>query len=272
MSSHREAPEISKDPVADSTDVYAFVSPDQPGTVTLIANYVPLQLPSGGPNFYEFGDDVLYKIHIDNNGDGRAEISYQFRFSTQVSDPDTFLYNTGPIESINSPNWNRRQSVTDPGLDGAQRDVQQFGHLAVAVPAVVGQGDRLALHLGQAVQAAPDPFAVQACFHCLGDLIVWRADVDGLVFAVGRGRRGADTVDGAAMGDGHHPRRRATHGRVEPRRGPPHLEEDLLGDLLGLGRIPENPADDAVHRAGHPVIQRLERHLVATCHVDEQVV
>ncbi len=80
MSSHREAPEISKDPVADSTDVYAFVSPDKPGTVTLIANYVPLQRPSGGPNFYEFGDDVLYEIHIDNNGDGRADITYQFRF------------------------------------------------------------------------------------------------------------------------------------------------------------------------------------------------
>jgi hypothetical protein len=51
MSSHREAPEISKDPVADSTDVYAFVSPDKPSTVTLIANYVPLQEPAGGPNF-----------------------------------------------------------------------------------------------------------------------------------------------------------------------------------------------------------------------------
>ncbi len=70
MSSHREAPEISKDPVADSTDVYAFVSPDAPDTVTLIANYVPLQAPDGGPNFYEFGDDVLYHINIDNNGDG----------------------------------------------------------------------------------------------------------------------------------------------------------------------------------------------------------
>ena len=55
MSSHREAPEISQDPVADSTDLYAFVSPDQPDTVTLIANYIPLQEPAGGPNFYEFG-------------------------------------------------------------------------------------------------------------------------------------------------------------------------------------------------------------------------
>ena len=110
MSSHREAPEISRDPVADSTDVYAFVSPDNPGTVTLIANYIPLQLPSGGPNFYEFGDDVLYEIHIDNNGDGLAEISYQFRFTTTVRNPDTFLYNTGPIESLSSPNWNRVQT------------------------------------------------------------------------------------------------------------------------------------------------------------------
>ena len=81
MSSHREAPEISKDPVADSTDLYAFVSPDRPDTVTLIANYVPLQAPTGGPNFYEFGDDVLYEIHVDNDGDGQADITYQFHFT-----------------------------------------------------------------------------------------------------------------------------------------------------------------------------------------------
>ncbi len=112
MSSHREAPEISKDPVADSTDVYAFVSPDNPDTVTLIANYIPLQGPAGGPNFYEFGDDVLYEIHVDNNGDGQADISYEFRFQTTVRDPDTFLYNVGPIESLNSPNWNRVQTYS----------------------------------------------------------------------------------------------------------------------------------------------------------------
>jgi Domain of unknown function (DUF4331) len=114
MSSHREAPEISQDPVADSTDLYAFVSPDRPDTVTLIANYIPLQEPAGGPNFYEFGDDVLYEIHIDNDGDARADVSFQFRFTTQVRDPETFLYNTGPILSLDSPNWNRRQfySVT----------------------------------------------------------------------------------------------------------------------------------------------------------------
>jgi hypothetical protein len=120
MSSHREAPEISKDPVADSTDVYAFVSPDRPDTVTLIANYIPLQGPAGGPNFYSFGDDVLYEIHIDNDGDGQDNITYAFRFQTRLRDPDTFLYNTGPILLLDSPNWNSRQfySVTRirPGL------------------------------------------------------------------------------------------------------------------------------------------------------------
>jgi hypothetical protein len=109
MSSHREAPEISKDPVADSTDVYAFVSPDQPDTVTLIANYVPLQEPGGGPNFYEFGEDILYEIHVDTEGRAEADISYQFRFRTEVTNPATFLYNTGPITSLTSSAWNRRQ-------------------------------------------------------------------------------------------------------------------------------------------------------------------
>src|SRR6202167_4937184 len=118
MSSHREAPEISKDPVADSTDVYAFVSTDAPSTVTLIATYIPLQGPAGGPNFYEFGDDVLYEIHIDNNGDGHADISYQFTFHTTVRDPDTFLYNVGPIESLGSTNWNRVQTYEVAGVSG----------------------------------------------------------------------------------------------------------------------------------------------------------
>ena len=109
MSSHREAPEISKDPVADNTDVYAFVSPDRPDTVTLIANFIPFQNPQGGPNFYEFGDDVRYAIHISNAGDARADVSYYFRFQTKVRNPDTFLYNTGPISKISDETWNRPQ-------------------------------------------------------------------------------------------------------------------------------------------------------------------
>jgi uncharacterized protein DUF4331 len=114
MSSHREAPAISKDPVADNTDTYAFVSPNDRGTVTIISNYLPLEAPFGGPNFFEFGDDVLYNIYIDQTGDGNPDITYQFSFTTDVRNPNTFLYNTGPISSIDSPNWNRRQfySVT----------------------------------------------------------------------------------------------------------------------------------------------------------------
>jgi hypothetical protein len=112
MSSHREAPEISKDPVADSTDTYAFVSPDQPDTVTIITNYIPLEDPAGGPNFFEFGDDVLYRINIDNDGDGRPDVLYEFRFNTTVVNPNTFLYNTGPITALDSPNFNRRQSYS----------------------------------------------------------------------------------------------------------------------------------------------------------------
>jgi hypothetical protein len=112
MSSHREAPEISKDPVADSTDTYAFVSPDKPDTVTIITNYIPLEDPAGGPNFFEFGDDVLYRINIDNDGDGRPDVLYEFRFNTTVVNPNTFLYNTGPITALDSPNFNRRQSYS----------------------------------------------------------------------------------------------------------------------------------------------------------------
>ena len=114
MSSHREAPEISKDPVADSTDLYAFVSPDAPSTVTIIANYIPLETPDGGPNFFEFGDDVLYAIHIDNDGDGKADVTYEFRFATgsPAAASSFFLYNTGPITSLPSNTWSRPQTFS----------------------------------------------------------------------------------------------------------------------------------------------------------------
>ena len=114
MSSHREAPEISKDPSADNTDVYAFVSPDRQDTVTLIANFIPLQQPNSGPNFFEFADDVSYEIRIANSGTGYADIRYQFLFHTKIRNPKTFLYNTGQIKDISDTTWNRPQyySVT----------------------------------------------------------------------------------------------------------------------------------------------------------------
>jgi len=111
-SSHREAPLISQDPMADNTDLYAFRSPDRPDTVTIIANYIPLESPAGGPNFPAFDDTVLYEINVDNNGDAREDLSYQFRFHTDTRNPETFLYNTGPISSLDDPNWNRPQTYT----------------------------------------------------------------------------------------------------------------------------------------------------------------
>lgn len=111
-SSHAEAPLISQDPRADNTDLYAFVSPENTNTVTLIANYIPLEAPASGPNFYSFDDSVLYEIKVDNNGDGKEDLAYQFRFHTVTRNPNTFLYNTGPITSLDDPNWNRPQTYT----------------------------------------------------------------------------------------------------------------------------------------------------------------
>ena len=111
-SSHAEAPLISQDPRADNTDLYAFVSPDNTNTVTMIANYIPLEAPASGPNFYSFDDTALYEIKIDNDGDGHPDLGYQFRFSTATRNPNTFLYNTGPIGSLSDSSWNRPQTYS----------------------------------------------------------------------------------------------------------------------------------------------------------------
>ena len=122
-SSHREAPLIADDPVADNTDVYAFVSPDRPDTVTIMANYIPLEEPAGGPNFHGFGDNVLYELKIDSSGDGAEDVSYQFRFRTETRNPDTFLYNTGPIETLSDTDWNRPQFYSVTRVEGSKSTV-----------------------------------------------------------------------------------------------------------------------------------------------------
>jgi hypothetical protein len=108
-SSHREAPLISLDPSADNTDVYAFVSPDRPNSVTMIANFIPLEEPSNGPNFYKFDDNALYQIRVDNNGDARLDLAIEFRFRTVVGNGNTFLYNTNTIDNLSDPDWNVKQ-------------------------------------------------------------------------------------------------------------------------------------------------------------------
>ena len=121
-SSHREAPFIGGDPEADATDVYAFRSPDRPDTVTLVANYVPLEVAAAGPNFYKFGEDVLYEINVDNDGDARDDLSFQFRFNDRINNGNTFLYNTGPITSLNDPNLNQEQFYSVSMLKGSDHD------------------------------------------------------------------------------------------------------------------------------------------------------
>ncbi len=120
-SSHREAPLISQDPLADNTDVYAFVSPERPDRVVLAANFIPLEFPSSGPNYWKFDDNVLYEIMIDNTGDAVEDITYQFRFNTQVVNPNTFLYNTGQVTSITDPDLNVRQFFTLTEVRGPRR-------------------------------------------------------------------------------------------------------------------------------------------------------
>jgi len=117
-SSHREAPLISADPLADNTDVYAFVSPNAPDKVTLIANFIPFEAPYGGPNFFKFDDNVLYEIMVDNDGDAVEDVTFQFTFRTAVRNPNTFLYNTGPITSLNDTTFNVRQFYTVTRFDG----------------------------------------------------------------------------------------------------------------------------------------------------------
>jgi uncharacterized repeat protein (TIGR01451 family) len=91
-SSHREAPLIANDPLADNVDVYAFRSPDKPNTVTLIATYVPMQLPQGGPNYHSFGENIRYEIHVDNDASKPGdEIVYRFTFTKTNEDPTTFF-------------------------------------------------------------------------------------------------------------------------------------------------------------------------------------
>lgn len=101
--SHREAPLISNDPVADITDFFAFVSYDDANKVTLIMNTVPLEDPSQGPNYFTFGDDVLYAFKIDNNRDAIEDVTFEVRFTTEVRAPDVPFGLVGAGSGIPAP-------------------------------------------------------------------------------------------------------------------------------------------------------------------------
>lgn len=143
-SSHREAPQITEDPTVDCTDVYSFVSPDKPDTVTLIANYIPLEEPSGGPNYYKFSDTALYEVHIDNDGDAIEDITFRFEFTTTTRNAGTFLYNTGPItvapsgDDYDGLNVVQRYKITRIDGDRRRGRVTVLGAGLLVAPTNVG--------------------------------------------------------------------------------------------------------------------------------------
>jgi hypothetical protein len=109
-SSHREAPLVAADPQIDGTDLYAYVPNAAPNSVVFISNWIPFESPAGGPNFYAFATNVNYDINIDNNGDAVPDVIYRWTFKNHYRNPNTFLYNTGPVASLTSANLNFYQT------------------------------------------------------------------------------------------------------------------------------------------------------------------
>jgi len=156
-SSHREAPLIAGDPPADNTDVYAFVSPDKSDSVTLIANWYPFQEPNGGPNFYPWATETHHDINIDNDGDAKADVTYRWTFKAEDRrGKSTFLYNNGPVTSLDDENLLFRQTYTleKIGGKGGSRTLIRDGRVAPSNTGAAGMPDYRALR-DQAVVDVP---------------------------------------------------------------------------------------------------------------------
>ena len=109
-SSHREAPNTANDPTADDTDVYAFTAQDAPGSLTVVANWIPLEDPAGGPNFFNFDPKAHYYINVDNTGDGRYDVRYEFKFQTHIRNKNSFAAALPPVNSLSDKNLNVYQT------------------------------------------------------------------------------------------------------------------------------------------------------------------
>src|SRR5688500_11732579 len=105
-SSHREAPKILADPTADNTDVYAFTAPDAPGSLTAVANWIPMEEPAGGPYFGKLDPEARYYVKIDNTGDGRPDVAYRWEFDQRFRNPESFLDAAPTVDSIGDPDLN----------------------------------------------------------------------------------------------------------------------------------------------------------------------
>lgn len=151
-SSHREGPLITRDPTADNTDVYAFRSTEsgRSGFVTLIANFMPFEEPSGGPHFYRFDDNTFYNIKVDNNGDGFEDLTFEFRFTTRFVNPDSVLGQAAPnqalagtggidplITSLTDPDYNEPQTYTVTMVNGVRSGDGAFGGTSLGTGLIV---------------------------------------------------------------------------------------------------------------------------------------
>ncbi len=140
-SSHREAPAISLDPTGDNTDVYAFTAKDAPHSITVVANWIPLEDPAGGPNFFRFDDNADYYINIDNTGEGKPDVRYLFKFKTKVRNPNTFLYALPGVTSFTDPKLNivqRYDVFKEDYVGGKLVHSNRIGHDLPVAPNNVG--------------------------------------------------------------------------------------------------------------------------------------
>jgi len=170
-SSHREAPLVAADPAIDNTDFYTFVSPDRPDTVTFVSNWLPFQEPNGGPNFFPFATDASYLVNVDNDGDARPDIRFRWTFKNiDKRGNNTFLYNKGPVTSLDDPDLLFRQVYTLEKWTAGDKWKALVKDAPVA-PSRVGQAsmpdykklrDQASIVLGASVRSfagqADDPF------------------------------------------------------------------------------------------------------------------
>ncbi|WP_183101119.1 DUF4331 domain-containing protein [Nocardioides pelophilus] len=170
-SSHREAPLIAGLPQYDTTDLYAFRSPERQNTVTLIANWIPFEEPGGGPNFYSFATDARYNIKVDNDGDAKPDVTFRWTFKDHYVSDETFLYATGPVTSLKDENLNYYQTYRLERITGnrtkvlvknrrvvpsnvGEASMPNYGELRSQGVTKAGPGDRYRSFAGQ----AEDPF------------------------------------------------------------------------------------------------------------------
>ena len=174
-SSHREAPFISTQPTVDGTDLYLFRSyePGRQGFVTVIADYIPFQDPQGGPTFYPLNQNALYEIHFDNNGDGREDLTFQFRFTNTSKGASLMvggqnvripLINSGPVAGVNPATLNRRETYAVEVVRGDRRGGTRSGRITNAAGGA-NQFDKPLDYVGEKTLGAPTAYDAYAAAH-----------------------------------------------------------------------------------------------------------